>query len=71
MSIHRSLKLKNVLQRSRNVFRRIERLEILERDGRRADDDSIYGLPKVRTRFKTIGKKKGPPKAEEAGTEES
>lgn len=67
MTIHRSLKLKNALARSRNVFRRIERLEILEKEGRREGDDSVYGLPKVRTRYKVAGKKKGPPKDEEKG----
>ena len=65
MSIHRSLKLKNTLARSRNVFRRIERLQILERDGRRGPEDSVYGLPKVRTRFKVAKRKKKEKKAEE------
>lgn len=64
MSVHRSLKLKNTLARSRNVFRRVERLEILEKDGRRTEDDSVLGLPKVRTRFKVKTKKKGKPEAE-------
>ena len=65
MSIHRSLKLKNTLARSRNVFRRIERLKILERDGRREESDSVYNLPKVRTTFK-VKKKKGADKKAEA-----
>lgn len=65
MSVHRSLKLKNTLARSRNVFRRVERLEILEKDGRRTEDDSVLGLPKVRTRFKVKTKKKGKPDADE------
>ena len=69
MSIHRSLKLKNTLARSRNVFRRVERLEILEKDGRREKDDSVFGLPKVRTRFKVAGKKKGKPEADAAASE--
>lgn len=61
MTIHRSLKLKNALSRSRNVFRRVERLEILQREGKRESDESVYGLPKVRTRLKLIAKKKGKP----------
>ncbi|MBI4878214.1 MAG: small basic protein [Planctomycetes bacterium] len=66
MSIHTSLRLKNTLVRSRNVFRRIERLEILAKDGRREAGDSVFGLPKVRTRFKVAAKKKAAPKPEEA-----
>ena len=65
MSVHRSLKLKNTLARSRNVFRRIERLQILEKEGKREQEDSVFGLPKVRTRFKVQTKKKGKPEAEE------
>lgn len=65
MSVHRSLKLKNTLARSRNVFRRIERLEILERDGRRTTEDSVLGLPKVRTRFKVKARKRGKPEGDE------
>ncbi len=66
MSIHRSLKLKNTLSRSRNVFRRIERLTILQKDGRREESDSVFNLPKVRTRFKVLKKKKGADKKAEA-----
>lgn len=71
MSIHRSLKLKNMLSRSRNVFRRIERLVILEKDGRREEGDSVYNLPKVRTRFKTVKRKKGADKKAEAEAKKS
>ncbi len=66
MSIHTSLRLKNTLVRSRNVYRRIERLEILNKEGRREASDSVFGLPKVRTRFKVAAKKKAAPKPEEA-----
>jgi len=69
MSIHTSLKLKNVLTRSRNVFRRIERLQILEGDGRREASESVFGLPKVRTRYKIATRKKGPPKEEDGKAE--
>ncbi len=71
MSVHRSLKLKNTLARSRNVFKRVERLEILLRDEKRTEEDSVYGLPKVRTRFKVASKKQGPKDVEEAKDEES
>ncbi|MFH0946153.1 MAG: small basic protein [Planctomycetota bacterium] len=65
MSVHTSLKLKNTLTRSRNVFKRVERLEILLKEDRRTQEDSVYGLPKVRTRFKIVARKKGPPTKEE------
>jgi len=64
MSIHSSLKLKNTLVRARNVFRRIERLNKLEEDGKRTDEESVFGLPKVRTRYKTKKVKKGKEGAE-------
>ncbi len=52
MSIHRSLKVKEGLLRSRNVWKRIERLEALKKAGKVKDGDSVFGLPKVRTSFK-------------------
>ena len=58
MSVHRSLRTKSLLARSRNVFRRVERLEALEKAGKRQKSDSVYGLPKVRTRMK-VKKVKG------------
>ena len=57
MSIHRSLKTKGKLIRSRNVWTRVERLNVLKREGRWNEGDSIFGLPKVRTRFKVKTKK--------------
>ena len=53
MSIHRSLKVKSGLDRKRNVWTRSERIEALRRDGRLQEQDSVYGLPKVRTQFKS------------------
>lgn len=58
MSVHQSLRARSLLNRSRNVFTRQERLEQLEKDGKRKTEDSVFGLPKVRTRFK-VAKKKG------------
>jgi len=52
MSIHRSLKVKSQLLRARNVWTRIERIEKLEQDGKIEEGRSVFGLPKVRTRFK-------------------
>ena len=53
MSIHQSLKIKEGLLRSRNVWNRLERLEALKKAGKVKDGDSVFGLPKVRTTFKT------------------
>lgn len=49
MSVHKSLKLKNTLERSRNVLTRAERIERLKELGRWKEGDSIYALPKTRT----------------------
>ena len=72
MSIHSSLRGVNTLVGQRSVFSRIERLQILIKEGKvDAETDSACGLPKVRTRFKVAGaKKKAPadkPAAPEAG----
>ena len=55
MSIHKSLVSKVKLQRSRNVWTRLERIEALKKEGKYDDGQSVYGLPKVRTVF---GKRK-------------
>ena len=57
MSIHKSLVSKVKLQRSRNVWTRLERIEALKKEGKFLEGDSVYGLPKVRTSFK-VGKRK-------------
>ena len=49
MSVHKSLKLKNTLERARNVMTRAERIELLKERGRWKEGDSIYSLPKTRT----------------------
>ena len=56
MSIHRSLKIKSSLLRSRNVWTRIERLEALKRAGEWDDQKTVYGLRKVRTGSKAAKK---------------
>jgi len=58
MSIHRSLASQGKLARARSVLTRIERIQKLEKETKWHEGDSIYGLPKVRTKFKTGAKKK-------------
>ncbi len=57
MSIHKSLKLKNTLQRQRSVLTRWERIEKLQEQERWEEGDSVLGLPKVRTKFKVRSRK--------------
>lgn len=65
MSIHSSLRSSNTLVGERSVFTRTERLAILKKDGRfKEETGCVFGLPKVRTRFKVAGAKKA--KAEKA-----
>jgi small basic protein (TIGR04137 family) len=67
MSIHSSLRGVDTLKGERSVFTRVERLAILKKDGRFGDQSkSVYGLPKVRTRFKVAGAKKKAAKADAA-----
>jgi small basic protein (TIGR04137 family) len=58
MSIHRSLVVKSQLSRARNVWTRLERITKLEEEGKYEGDESIFGLPKVRTVFKVKAAKK-------------
>ena len=53
MSIHKSLVSKSKLKRERNVLTRAERLAILKKDGRWDEEKSVFGIPKVRTSFKS------------------
>ena len=57
MSIHTSLKLKNTLARQRSVLTRWERIIKLQDEERWEEGDSVMGLPKVRTKFKTRSRK--------------
>ncbi len=52
MSIHKSLRIRSGLTRARNVWTRIERIEVLKEKGDWDEEQSVYGLRKVRTRFK-------------------
>lgn len=71
MSIHASLRGINTLVGERSVFTRKERMLKLMEEGKLTEDDSPYGLPKVRTKYKIKSKKKKKEeKKEEAKSEE-
>ncbi len=48
MSIDKSLRRKNSLERARNVLTRAERIKVLQDEERWKENRSPYGLPKVR-----------------------
>jgi len=50
MSLHKSLVTKNRLVRRRNVLTRDERLKKLQETGKLTEEDSVFGLPKVKVR---------------------
>lgn len=50
MSLHKSLATKNRLMRHRNVLTRDERVEMLKKSGKLEDENSVFGLPKVKVR---------------------
>ena len=49
MSQHSSLRASSKTKRHRSVFKRYERIKILKKEGRLKDEDSIFGLPKVKS----------------------
>ena len=57
MSIHPSLRGANSLVGQRSVLSRTERLQKLMHDGKVSEEDSPFGLPKVRTLFRVKTKK--------------
>jgi small basic protein (TIGR04137 family) len=67
MSIDKSLRRKNSLERARNVLTRGERIKVLKDEERWQDGRSPFGLPKVRV-LKIVTKKKA--KKEEEKTAE-
>lgn len=73
MSIHPSLKGVDTLVGQRSVLTRSERIAKLQKAGRfQEGESSVFGLPKVRTKFKVVGKKKKEKKeGEDAAAEES
>ena len=66
MSIHPSLRGVDTLTGDRSVFKRVERIQKLIKEGKMSEDDSPHGLPKVRTVFKVKKAKKAPEEAEAA-----
>ena len=56
MSIDKSLRRKNQLQRARNVLTRGERIKTLQNEERWKEGRSPYGLPKVKV-IKLVVKK--------------
>ena len=70
MSIHRSFRSANRLQKHRNVLTRAERIEKLETMKKwQEEQDSVFNLPKVRN-IKIKGKKKKSKEEEETAAQE-
>lgn len=72
MSLDKSLKSRQSLERHRNVLTRAERIAHLKEVGLWNEDSKAMGLPKVTHRKATVGKKikaeKKPEEEEEAKT---
>jgi small basic protein (TIGR04137 family) len=68
MSIDKSLRRKNSLQRARNVLTRGERIKTLQNDERWVEGRSPFGLPKVRV-HRLVVKKVKKVKEEETAAE--
>lgn len=66
MTLHRSLRSRGAMAKHRNVLTRVERLVILEDDGRwqEGEESNVTGFPKVRS-IKRVGKKKKSKKKED------
>jgi small basic protein (TIGR04137 family) len=59
MTIHSSLRGVNSLTGERSVLTRKERIAKLTKDGKfKSESSAVWGLPKVRTKFKVAGAKK-------------
>jgi len=71
MSIHSSLRGADNLTGERSVLTRMERMVLLAKEGRfDGENDSAWGLPKTRTKFKsTVVKKKKEKKEDEKAAE--
>lgn len=57
MSIHKSLNLGGGIASVRSVFTRRERIDQLMEKGELEDGANPFGLPKVRTTFRTVTKR--------------
>lgn len=69
MSIDKSLKRGNRLERARNVMKRHERIEKLINEDRWDESQSVLGLPKTKVPKASAGRKKK--KKKEEGEEEA
>jgi small basic protein (TIGR04137 family) len=69
MSIDKSLRRKNTLERARNVLTRGERIKVLKDEERWQEGRSPYSLPKVRV-HRVVVKKAKKVKEEEKPAEE-
>lgn len=65
MTIDKSLKVKKGSAGTRSVLTRVERLKQLEDNGRWTEEDSPFGIPKVRVRKLQMKKKKKKAKEDE------
>ena len=71
MTIHSSLRGIDTLAGERSVLKRVERIQKLAKDGKfDTEGDSVWGLPKVRTKFKVVSAKKAKAMAAAAAEEE-
>ena len=66
MSVHKSLRVRGKLVRSRNVLTRAERIAQMESKREWKDGDPIFGIPKTKVVKPKKGGKKKKKKAEEA-----
>jgi small basic protein (TIGR04137 family) len=66
VTIDKSLKRKGRLARSRNVLQRHERIQQMKVDERWSEDQSPFGLPKLRIVKLVVGRKKKKKAAETA-----
>ena len=69
MSIDKSLRRKNTLERARNVLTRGERIKVLKDEERWPEGRSPYALPKVRVHRIVIKKVKKAKEEEKPATE--
>ena len=66
MSVHKSLRVKSRLVRSRNVMTRLERTEKLTDAKKWEEGKSVFGLPKVKTLRPKVRRKAAAKKEEAA-----
>ncbi len=66
MSQHSSLRVDSVGAKHRNVLKRFERIKKMEEESRLLKDNSVYGLPKIKSMKVKVKKGGGGEKAEGA-----